>query len=358
MGNLGHALLVLLIATAAGTRIVSGAQPADPNDLIWFADIDQPAATLMRGAGVPGGFKTAVVSWNVRTPRGSSIEVRLRAHVDAHWTRWYEMGIWSADGTSGTRHSVAGQRDADGEVETDTLALHAVADKFEVQVASHPGASGAAPQLRALAVATSLAPDNGGSVDPPPRGAIAELPVPERSQRIATSPDAKGGGGDSWCSPTSVSMVMAYWAAATGHPQWDVDVAAVADGVYDPVYDGCGNWPFNVAFASEHGLAGFVRQLPSLADVEMLVARGVPVIASIAVKPGELDGSPYPKTEGHLLVIRGFTAAGDVIVNDPYGEPGAVRRVYARAQFSHVWQAGSNGTVYIIAPPDMIRTLR
>jgi hypothetical protein len=155
-----------------------------------------------------------------------------------------------------------------------------------------------------------------------------------------------------------MSMVMAYWAHATGHPQWDIDVATVADGVYDPVYDGCGNWPFNVAFASEHGLAGYVRQLPSLAAVELLVKRGVPVIASIAVKPGELDGSPYKKTDGHLLVIRGFTDAGDVIVNDPYGDSGAVRRVYARAQFAHVWQAGSNGTVYIIAPPDMIKTLR
>jgi hypothetical protein len=153
-------------------------------------------------------------------------------------------------------------------------------------------------------------------------------------------------------------MVMAYWARATNNPQWDVDVATVADGVYDPVYDGCGNWPFNVAYASEHGLAGFVRQLPSLTDVELLVKRGVPVIASIAVKPGELDGTPYPKTEGHLLVIRGFSTAGDVIVNDPYAQPGAIRRVYPRAQFERVWQGGSNGTVYIIAPPDIIRSLR
>ena len=82
------------------------------------------------------------------------------------------------------------------------------------------------------------------------------------------------------------------------------------------------------------------------------------MIASIAVKPGELDGTPYPKTEGHLLVIRGFNAAGDVIVNDPYAEPGAIRRVYPRAQFERVWQGGSDGTVYIIAPPDIIRSLR
>ena len=153
-------------------------------------------------------------------------------------------------------------------------------------------------------------------------------------------------------------MVMAYWARSANHPEWDVDVATVADGVYDPVYDGCGNWPFNVAFASEHGLAGFVRQLPSVDEAEALVSSRIPVIASIAVKPGELDGTPYPKTEGHLLVIRGFTESGDVIVNDPYAKPGEIRRVYRRTQFEHVWQGGSNGTVYIIAPPGVVSSLR
>ncbi|HZV78087.1 MAG TPA: peptidase C39 family protein [Candidatus Binatus sp.] len=357
MGDLIRAALLLIASTAAGTAIVNAASGGDPNDRIWFLDVQPPGAVAHASADVPGGFKTAVVSYNVQTPSGSSIEVRLRARVGNRWTRWYEMGSWSSDLREGQRHSVARQHDADGRVETDTLVLNAPASAFEVVARPQDSPAGDAPVMSSIAVATSLAPES--RIDPDPSdGAVAELPVPERSQRIASSPDAKGGGGDSWCSPASVSMVMAYWANATSHPQWDVDVATVADGVYDPVYDGCGNWPFNVAFASEHGLAGYVRQLPSLAAVELVVKRGVPVIASIATKPGELDGAPYKKTDGHLLVIRGFTDAGDVIVNDPYGEPGTVRRVYARAQFAHVWQAGSNGTVYIIAPPDMIKTLR
>ncbi|MBV8171180.1 MAG: peptidase C39 family protein [Candidatus Eremiobacteraeota bacterium] len=357
MGDLIRAALVLAASTLAGTTIVNGASGFDANDRVWFFDAQSPGGAVQSGADVAGGFKTAVVSYNVRTPGGSSVDVRLRARVGARWTRWYDMGSWSADLRGGRRHSVAGQRDADGDVDTDTLELNAPASAFEVGVQPRAGAGGDAPVLQMLAVATSLAPELHADADAP-GSAIAELAVPERSQRIASSPDAKGGGGDSWCSPASVSMVMAYWAQTTGHPQWDIDVASIADGVYDPVYDGCGNWPFNVAFASEHGLAGFVCQFPSLAAIELLVARGVPVIASIAVKPGELDGAPYKKTAGHLLVVRGFTAAGDVIVNDPYGEPGTVRRVYARPQFAHVWQAGSNGTVYIIAPPDMIKSLR
>jgi hypothetical protein len=88
--------------------------------------------------------------------------------------------------------------------------------------------------------------------------------------------------------------------------------------------------------------------------MESYVSAGVPVIASIRVRPGELDGAPYPKTDGHLLVVRGFTADGNVIVNDPYAEPGSIRRVYQRAQFERVWQDGSHGAVYLIAPPGVL----
>ena len=359
MGNLTYATLALGLVAAAGTLIVNGSTPADPNDRIFFYDVNGGSTAREFNASVPGGFKTAVVSWNVSTPGGSSIEVTLSAHVGGHWTRAYIMGVWSSDLSAGQRHSVAGQKDADGDVDTDTLTLTESADAYALRVTGRAGPSGALPVVRLMTVATSLSPDaQPASGDVTAGQTAVELDVPERTQRVPSSPDAKGGGGDSWCSPASVSMVMAYWARAKGHPEWDVDVATAANGVYDPVYDGCGNWPFNVAYASEHGLSGYVRQLPSLGEVALLVSRGVPVIASIAVKPGELDGTPYPKTEGHLLVIRGFAPSGDVIVNDPYAKPGEIRRVYRRAQFVHAWQGGSNGTVYIIAPPDVVRSLR
>jgi hypothetical protein len=152
--------------------------------------------------------------------------------------------------------------------------------------------------------------------------------------------------------------VMAYWAARTNHPQWSIDVAQAAAGTYDSVYDGCGNWPFNVAFASEHGLAGWVERLRGLSDIERYITQDMPVIASIKVAQGELDGSPYPKTDGHLLVVRGFTADGDIIVNDPAGRPGTIRRIYKRGQFEHVWMNGSHGIVYVIGPPDLLKTMR
>ena len=339
--------------------IMSGSHVAAdfPNDHVWIARFDPSATTGAASpiVDVPGGFRTAVASWNVTTPPGSWIETELRARVRDRWTKWYAMGVWSAGGAP--RHSVAKQGDADGTVDTDTLELVTPADAFEIRVTAHSAADGSAPALRLLAVATSLG--DAPETDNVTTGVRAmDLDVPQQTQRVATSPDAKGGGGDSWCSPASISMVMAYWAKQRKHPEWNVDVTLVADGVYDPVYDGCGNWPFNVAYASEHALGGWVRQFASLDDVAHLIARGFPVIASIAVKPGELDGAPYPKTAGHLLVIRGFTESGDVIVNDPYGQPGEIRRVYRRAQFAHAWLGGSNGTVYLIAPPGQLESLR
>jgi hypothetical protein len=306
----------------------------------------------------PHPFTSAVVSWDVRTPGGSWIETQLRARIGEHWTSWYAMGHWSQDRDGGHRHSIKAPADADGQVDTDTLMLKVPADAWQVRMYFHGGANGESPMLSLFAVTTG---DKTAAHPPSPADKSAwgiDIDVPQRTQHVDESPDELGGGGDSWCSPTSVSMLMAYWAARTNHPQWAIDVPSAAAGTFDPVYDGCGNWPFNVAFASEHGLAGWVERLAGMSALEHYVAIGLPVIASIRVKPGELEGSPYKSTDGHLLVVRGFTPEGDVIANDPAGRPGHIRIVYQRAQFQHVWMGGSNGIVYVIAPPSMLDKLR
>ena len=62
----------------------------------------------------------------------------------------------------------------------------------------------------------------------------------------------------------------------------------------------------------------------------------------------------YPYTNGHLMVIRGFTAQGDVIANDPAShlDPSnaSVRTVYNRAEFENIWIPKSGGIVYVIHP--------
>ncbi len=106
-------------------------------------------------------------------------------------------------------------------------------------------------------------------------------------------------------------------------------------GTYNYTYGGNGNWPFNTMYAPSLGFDASVRRFGSLKEVERCVAAGVPVVASTAWKRGELSEASIPRSEGHLLVIRGFDTSGNVIVNDPAGrDDSCVRRVYRRDEFA------------------------
>ncbi len=288
-------------------------------------------------------FIDLIPSWNAETPPGTWIDVRLRARRDGRWTAWYVLGEWSSDGP---RRSVTGQDDAGARVLTDTLALRGPAQGYQIGLTLHSADAGAAPSVSLAAVLASRRSPSPRAVGGDPRARSATLAVPERSQL------AYPGGGEVWCSPTSTSMVLAYWAALLGRPELDRPVPEVAAGTYDPVYDGHGNWPFNTAYAARPGLVAYVSRFSSLDQVERWIEVGVPVVASLAWGPGELANVPIATTDGHLLVIVGFSN-GAVIVNDPAGDPRrgqTVRRSYPRDQFEALWlRAG--GTVYLIHPP-------
>jgi hypothetical protein len=156
-------------------------------------------------------------------------------------------------------------------------------------------------------------------------------------------------GGEVWCSPTSTSMVLAELESYTG--PCEPRVRAAVEGVYDWIYDGHGNWPFNTAYAAAQGYEGYVARFTSFARAEDYVAAGVPVIMSIAWKKGELTGADIESTNGHLLVLVGFDSVGNPIVNDPASpDDASVQRTYLRAEFEPLWLEASGGTVYLIYP--------
>ena len=279
-------------------------------------------------------FREAVPSWEADTPAGSWIEVELRSRADGSWSPWRNLGRWHS-GTAARPRASAGRQP---EVAVDTLVPRAPADALQARVTLVPNDAGEHPTLRSFAVAFSNEEDPAGVV--PSLGLTSDLPVPARSQRVFPN------GGRVWCSPTSVSMVMAYWGI-------DLPVPEVVKGVWDHGSGIGGNWPFNTAFAAAHGLHGKVVRLASLAEVEPWTAAGVPVIASVRFGAGELANAPIlTALGGHLLVVRGFTPDGDVLVNDPAAALDAgVPRRYDRLQFERVWLGGSNGLVYLIYPP-------
>jgi len=144
-------------------------------------------------------------------------------------------------------------------------------------------------------------------------------------------------------------MVLGYLNHDTG--PCEPRVRAAVEGVYDWVYNGHGNWPFNTAYAATFGYEGYVARLTSLAKAEEFIADGIPVIMSIAWGKGDLTGSGVDSTNGHLLVLVGFDASGNPIINDPASPTNdTVQRTYLRSEFEPLWLEASGGTVYLIYP--------
>jgi hypothetical protein len=313
----------------------------------------------------PATFTRLVASWNAETPAAGRITVQVQVTTSAgDSSGWYTLGIWADRDTQARRTSVTGQSDTLGRVATDTL--YARGDPFanyvlrvRLQRASPDDVS---PSVRGLgAVASDYTYSTTQPTSLVTSSDPVELPVPALSQEVhAQQYPQWGGGGEAWCSPTSTEMVVEFWGRgptaddlAWVDPSYaDPSVIYAARSTYDAAYRGTGNWPFNTAYAARYGLDTFVTQLRSLTEAEAFVRAGIPVVTSIASQPGELKGFLFSGgTRGHLLVVIGFDAQGNPIVNDPAAlSDSSVRRVYDRAEFERVWLRGSGGTAYIIHP--------
>lgn len=325
------------------------------------------------------GATQLVASWNATTPAGTWLQVEMRGTTDTGTqTKWYVMGRWASGDADIHRTSVSGQTDADGTVSVDTFqaATGRTIHAYRLRVTLYRAAgSPATPTLRMVGAMTSAVPDRFTVPASPPGGAEGiTLPVPTYSQDIHTGQYPQyDGGGEAWCSPTSTEMVVEYWGKHpdAGQLSWvdpsyaDPSVDVAARGTYDYDYQGAGNWPFNAAYAASYGLDAHVTRLHSLDELESYVRHGIPVITSQSFLSSELTGANY-STSGHLMVVVGFTRAGDVIVNDPASATDAgVRSVYQRHQFETVWlrtkrhladgsvAGGSGGVVYLITPHGM-----
>jgi hypothetical protein len=300
-------------------------------------------------------FDQVIASWNATTPAGTWLQTHIRVLEKTGWTHWYILPIWASDFSTIHRHSVRGQFDASGGVAVDTFVTQPnghPASAFQVSVTLFSTSSAVTPTLRLFTAVASY--DNTQAQSIPADHTVwgMNLNVPQRSQML---PEYNGlgfgGGGEVWCSPTSTSMVMAYWAQVTGDQSLDQSVPDAARDTYDYTYDGTGNWPFNTAYAASYGLTAFVTRMYSMSQIEQWIKAGVPIVISVAFNQGQLPGAPVKKTGGHLLLVRGFTSTGDVITNDPAASTDAgVQTVYKRSDLETVWLTGSYGTTYVMYP--------
>ncbi|MGO4598745.1 peptidase C39 family protein [Terrabacter sp. 2RAF25] len=358
------------VARFTGTR--EYVDPHDPSGATQRYDVATWTSPVVR----PGfGLTELVASWNADTPGRSWVEIVARGRAAAGtWSKEYVLGRWArwdpAEGGGIHRTSLKGQGDTVATVYTDTLATRSgvTFEAWQLVVRlMRPEGTVHAPRLRSCGAMASALPD----VERVPRsangracGRVLDVPTFSQETHIGHFPQWDNGG-EAWCSPTSTSMVLAYWGSGPRNDEtaWvteampdehDPQVDFAARNVYDYTYDGGGNWPFNAAYAATRPrMRGFVTRLRSLTEAEEFIAAGIPLVTSVSFEKGELDGAGYG-TNGHLMVVVGFTPDGDVVCNDPAShlirDNGEVRVTYDREQFENVWVPHSGGIVYVIHP--------
>ncbi len=268
-------------------------------------------------AGTTLAFEPAlegVPSWNALATSGS-LSFRLRRAGEPA-TPWLEYARWNPS----ERRSLSGR--ADGvRVETDVIRADEPFDGIDLH----------ADDLDFALLAFATRPASRPSL-PYARDAFV-LDVPARSQYVIES--ERG-----WCSAASLSMLHAYHGI-------DISVRETAAEVYDTAYRGTGNWAFNMAFSGRLGLRGVVAYLDGLDRAQRLIERSLPIAISYRWSDGELPGAPLEHSDGHFVVLRGFTSDGDCVVNDP-AHPD-LRAIYPRAAIERIWQH-NGGVSYIVTP--------
>ncbi|MWA09776.1 peptidase C39 family protein [Streptomyces sp. BA2] len=378
--------------TAEGTRAVSGARPAveiaeaagrtdyaDPHTgktatweyARWTSPVHRPTVPATE----------VVASWNARTPTGTWLQVEIQGtYSDKAKTPWYVLGRWASGDDKEKdirRTSVDDQSDGKSSIWTDTFSiddtttgLRLVSYRLRLTLYRKPGAT-ATPTVWRLGAMASAVPDR-FTVPASEPGLAKELTVPRYSQEthVGQYPEYDNGG-EAWCSPTSSQMIIEYWGRkptaddlAWVDPSYaDPQVCHAARYTFDYQYAGCGNWPFNAAYASTYkDMQGVVTRLASLTELESLIAAGIPVITSQSFLKEELTGAGYG-TAGHLMTVIGFTPKGGVIANDPASPSNsAVRRIYKRREWENIWLrtkrynstgkvvSGTGGVCYLYFP--------
>ncbi|HNQ74472.1 MAG TPA: C39 family peptidase [Verrucomicrobiota bacterium] len=339
-------LLVPGLALAAATVEFHGEQFLPFRSFHAFARTVQPDAgiTLLTSPEIETGihWDELVISWNAEAQPTDWLEVKARALYPDHATKWFTFGQWSGAPGIHARASVKHQEDVEGHMDTDTLILQQPVNRLQVQI-TLGSTTRTPPRLKFLGLSV-LDSKYQPAARPPNRRAWGKwIEVPKRAQMDYPH-------GEVLCSATTTSMLLAYWGQQLNRPGLNVDVPEVVQQIFDPVWNGTGNWIFNTAYAgSFRWMRAYTTRLLDLTELEDFIARGIPV--GLSVCSNRLNArSRIPS--GHLVVLVGFTAAGDPIINDP-GKSQKTPHVFPRERVRDAW-AYSKNAVYLIYPVNTV----
>ena len=279
----------------------------------------------------PFDFDSLTMSLSARFENGAAALVEAAVKTEDGWSGLYKLFYISPE----YKKTFKEQNDAFAKVEGDTLISKKPASAFKYQVTVLGRA-----KLDFLAAAFTRAKAGYDA-------SLALETLDLKDFELPLKPVSQMSYGDKKlrrriCSPACLKMVLAHYGK-------DLPLGEVLKGVYDEGAEIYGSWPLNTGFAAQFGLAAAVVRCSSLAQAEGELYKGRPLIVSIAYKEGALKNAPAKKSEGHLVVICGFDARGNVIVMDPAAsKESGVRRIYDRKQFASAWLKNKKGIAYAI----------
>ena len=280
-----------------------------------------------------------IPSWNADLAPDGWLRVELRAFHGSQPTKFYDLGHWSRNPESHPRESIKNQKDIDGNVDTDTLQLSAPADAIQFKLTLGATANAARLKLLGLSATDTRTPEKERASLRSVWGK-SPLAVPQRSQLSYAD-------GGAWCSPTTTSMLLAFWSDKLERPELNFDVPEVAHSIYDTTWKGTGNWAFNMAFAGgQPGMRAYVTRFNDVREIEEWIAAGYPV--GLSIDHNRLRNRQSQGPSGHLVVCVGFERNGDVTINNP-GSLHEMQKTFARERLIDAW-AYSKNTVYLIYP--------
>lgn len=283
-------------------------------------------------------FTELLPSWNVTVPENAGVkwDVRVRDAKTKAWSPWLYIGYWGR-----VTHGKRVTEFAGGEVEIDVLRLTTPADAFEMRstAMSFDLATRALPTVRTLQAVYSRPLESAAAAVSSMVSAPVDLDVPYRAQGVEDKCIS-----GSICSPTSVSMVMQW--AGIDRPTQENALA-----IWDDDYALFGNWNRAVQYAASLGLDAELVRFTTMDQVRAKLAEGQPIIASINFEAGTFPSNVLKETDGHLIVVRGFNDAGDLIVNDPASKDRGNGIVYKADELAHAWLLNTGGVGYVIRKP-------
>lgn len=305
-----------------------------------------PGATLGRAVGqvqvTPFPSYVALPSWNAHAPGGTGLRFAMRVRTAAtdSWSPWLEVGNW------GDALPTVSPRATEGpgvKVDIDTLLADppVVAYQWRVEMMRVLD-DGPSPTLSRLSVCLTGRPHAGATpqelAELAPEPAAIALPAPFHGQ-VTSNPALTG----RICSPCTVSSALGAFGV-------DLPTETVAADLYDPEHDLYGVWPRAIQGAYEHGVPGYVTRIRSWTELRHHLEAGHVVGASIRFRRGVLAHPPYPETPGHLILLHGLTASGDIVTEDSYRSRDGHGLVWPKEDLAIAW-FGSGGVAYLFERP-------